>query len=162
MIEIAKKGITLRLRVIIGPVVSGLLVALFSSLAFSVIMGTSSGDVADATPPRDLAAVVKSLESILPTPVVAAAAPTNADGVGLVDVDTGIWHLRSRNGDPNTFFYGNPGDFPIMGDWDCDGIDTPGLYRQADGFVYLRNTKTQGPADILILLREPGGHSVCW
>ena len=125
-------------------------------MAMSIVLDTSTEAVADATPPRDLAAIAKSLESILPTPLLAASAPANADGVGLVDVDTGIWHLRSRNGDPATFFYGNPGDFPMMGDWDCDGIDTPGLYRQSDGYVYLRNKNTQGTADILFFYGNPG------
>ena len=54
------------------------------------------------------------------------------------------------------FYFGNPGDYPIMGDWDCDGIETPGLYRQSDGYVYLRNTNTQGPADIKFFFGNPG------
>jgi hypothetical protein len=41
-----------------------------------------------------------------------------------------------------------------MGDWDCDGVDTPGLYRQTDGFVYLRNTNTQGIADVSFLFGD--------
>jgi hypothetical protein len=43
-----------------------------------------------------------------------------------------------------------------MGDWDCDGVDTPGLYRQSDGFVYLRNSNTQGVADIKFFFGDPG------
>jgi hypothetical protein len=54
------------------------------------------------------------------------------------------------------FFYGNPGDFPMMGDWNCDGVDTPGLYRQSDGFVYLRNSNSQGVADIRFFFGNPG------
>jgi len=30
---------------------------------------------------------------------------------------------------------GDPGDQLLLGDWDCDGIDTPGLYRAGDGVV---------------------------
>lgn len=48
------------------------------------------------------------------------------------------------------------GDFPFLGDWDCDGIETPGLYRQSDGFVYLRNSNSQGIADIRFLFGNPG------
>ncbi|MGH8872427.1 MAG: hypothetical protein ACRDWS_10670, partial [Acidimicrobiia bacterium] len=55
------------------------------------------------------------------------------DRVGLVDSSQGVWHLRGENGVVNSFFYGNPGDVPFVGDWNCDGIDTPGLYRQSDG-----------------------------
>jgi hypothetical protein len=146
----------MRRRAIFLPIVFGVLAALFSSMTISAITGTSTEAAADAAPPRDLATIAKSLESILPTDALAASAPANADGVGLVDVDQGIWHLRARNGDPVSFFYGNPGDFPMMGDWNCNGTDTPGLYRQSDGYVYLRNTNTQGPADILFFFGNPG------
>jgi Putative Ig domain len=78
------------------------------------------------------------------------------DRVGLVDPTTGRWNLRMVGGAINSFFYGNPGDFPIAGDWNCDGIDTPGLYRQSDGFVYLRNSNTQGIADIRFFFGNPG------
>jgi hypothetical protein len=30
---------------------------------------------------------------------------------------------------------GDPGDQLVLGDWDCDGTDTPGLYRTATGVV---------------------------
>jgi hypothetical protein len=71
---------------------------------------------------------------------------------GLVDPSTGIWHLE----DFSSFYYGNPGDLPMMGDWDCDSVDTPGLYRQSDGYVYLRNSNTQGVADIRFFFGNPG------
>ena len=78
------------------------------------------------------------------------------DRVGLVDPVTGMWSLRGPGGVVNSFFYGNPGDVPFVGDWNCDGIDTPGLYRQSDGFVYLRNSNTQGIADIRFFFGNPG------
>lgn len=75
--------------------------------------------------------------------------------LGLVDTTTGIWHLRSW-GDEVQYYYGNPGDEPFVGDWDCDGIDTPGLYRRTDGYVYLRNSNTPGAADIMFFFGNPG------
>jgi hypothetical protein len=57
---------------------------------------------------------------------------------------------------PEPFYFGNPGDSPFMGDWDCDGIETPGLYRQSDGFVYLRNSNTEGIADYEFFFGNPG------
>ncbi len=72
---------------------------------------------------------------------------------------SGQWFRHSALGsaDPvNSFWYGNPGDFPFTGDWDCDGVKTPGLYRQSDGFVYLRNSNTQGVADITFFFGNPG------
>jgi hypothetical protein len=77
--------------------------------------------------------------------------------VGLVDPAQGKWYLYDEAGvQQKTFFYGNPGDFPIYGDWDCDGEETPGMYRQSDGFVYLRNSNTQGIGDIRFFFGNPG------
>jgi hypothetical protein len=82
--------------------------------------------------------------------------PLNPYPAGLVDPATGIWRLRDATGEVRTFYYGNPGDVPFMGDWDGDGIDTPGLYRQSDGYVYLRNSNTQGIADVRFFFGNPG------
>jgi VCBS repeat-containing protein len=77
--------------------------------------------------------------------------------VGLVDPAQGKWYLYDEAGvQQKTFFYGNPGDFPIYGDWDCDGEETPGMYRQSDGFVYLRDSNTQGIGDIRFFFGNPG------
>ena len=92
------------------------------------------------------------------TPVGAAAA--TADTVGMVDTGTGVWYLRDGSGATTSFYYGNPGDSPFMGDWDCDGVDTPGLYRRSDGFVYLRNSNSQGIADVRFFFGDPGDQPV--
>jgi hypothetical protein len=42
-----------------------------------------------------------------------------------------------------------------MGDWDCDGVDTPGLFRLSDAFAYLRNSNSQGIADIRFFFGNP-------
>jgi len=76
--------------------------------------------------------------------------------VGLVDPAAGQWHLRNSVGAVTSFYFGNPGDYPIVGDWDCDGDATPGMYRQSDGYVYLRNSNTQGVADIRFFFGNPG------
>lgn len=78
-----------------------------------------------------------------------------AASVGLVDPVTGIWHLRHPDGRVDDFYFGNPGDVPFVGDWDCDGNETPGLYRRSDGYVYLRNSNTEGPADIQFFFGNP-------
>jgi len=57
-----------------------------------------------------------------------------------------------------SFFFGNPGDVPFSGDWNCDGVETPGLYRRSDGYVYLRNSNTQGVADISFFFGNPGDY----
>ncbi|MGI9666933.1 MAG: M15 family metallopeptidase, partial [Acidimicrobiia bacterium] len=79
------------------------------------------------------------------------------DTIGFVD-DQGIWYTAeepSTSSEATDFYYGDPGDVPFMGDWDCDGVDTPGLYRQSDGFVYLRNSNTQGIADLQYFFGNP-------
>jgi hypothetical protein len=89
--------------------------------------------------------------------VVPALGGTEDDSVGVVDQTSGLWYLRDPgNGATTSFYFGNSGDFPIMGDWDCDGIDTPVLYRQSDGFVYLRNSNTVGVANIRFFFGDPG------
>lgn len=98
-------------------------------------------------------AVLVALLGVLVPAVVANADNQLVDTeLGAVDTASGKWFLRNGN----QFFYGNPGDVPFMGDWDCDGIDTPGLYRQSDGFAYLRNSNTQGIADIRFFYGNPG------
>ncbi len=84
------------------------------------------------------------------------AAPASAeDTVGLVNPVTGEWLLR-HDGFIDRLFFGDPGDYPFLGDWDCDGVDTPGLYRQTDGFVYLSNSLRSQPADIRFFFGDPG------
>lgn len=80
------------------------------------------------------------------------------DSIGLVDTG-GKWRLLnalSKDAAVNTFYFGNPGDIPFMGDWNGNGVATPGLYRQSDGYVYLRNSNTQGAADITFFFGNPG------
>ncbi len=67
--------------------------------------------------------------------------------VTLFNPASGEWNLRSADGSTTSFFYGNPGDVPLMGDWDCDGIDTVGMFRPSNGFAYLRNSNDFGFAD---------------
>jgi hypothetical protein len=73
-----------------------------------------------------------------------------------IQTNAGFWRLYRGPAQVAGFYFGNPGDFGFMGDWDCDGIDTPGLYRRSDGYVYLRNSNTQGTADIAFFFGNPG------
>ncbi len=81
--------------------------------------------------------------------VVALTDPTEPPAqVGLFNGASGEWNLRSADGSTTDFFYGNPGDTPLMGDWDCDGIDTVGMFRPSNGFAYLRNSNDFGVSEI--------------
>ncbi|GMQ85591.1 MAG: hypothetical protein BMS9Abin07_1158 [Acidimicrobiia bacterium] len=82
------------------------------------------------------------------------------DSAGLIDGGGKwwLWSALSADATINKFYFGNPGDIAFMGDWDGDGVATPGLYRQSDGFVYLRNSNTQGIADITFFFGNPGDY----
>jgi hypothetical protein len=82
--------------------------------------------------------VYRRSEALLPPPVP----------VGVFDAATGEWSIADATGAVKTFFYGIPGDVPLVGDWDCDGDDTVGMFRPDNGFVYLRNSNDFGVADI--------------
>lgn len=46
-----------------------------------------------------------------------------------------------------TVQFGNVNWIPLSGDWNKDGVFTPGAYDPATGRFYLRNTNDSGPAD---------------
>ena len=71
---------------------------------------------------------------------------TAREAVSLFDPVSGAWYLRFADGSAESFYFGNPGDLPLMGDWDCDGADTVGLYRPATGVVLLGGSNSTGRA----------------
>lgn len=82
---------------------------------------------------------------------------STCDTIGYVDTE-GVWRLAYEAAwapEETSFYYGVPADTPFMGDWDCDGVDTPGLYRRSDGYVYLRNSNSQGVADLSFFFGNP-------
>lgn len=101
-----------------------------------------------------------------PGAAVSANTPTNFAGVtgaipdipdvALFNPNNGQWNIRYRDGRTVTFFYGVPGDTPLMGDWDCDGTDTVAMYRESTGFIYYRNTNDFGVADGDFFFGIPG------
>jgi hypothetical protein len=82
----------------------------------------------------------------------AAGAAEPPDEVGFVDPAAGFWQL----GADESFYFGVPGDIPFLGDWDGDGVDTPGLYRPADGFAYISNRRGFGIAEQSWFMGIPG------
>ena len=88
-----------------------------------------------------LSVVVVLVAAVLATGLLAnptGAAADDADEVLLVQPN-GRWHIRQPGSPDYTFFYRNPGDVALFGDWDGDGFDTPGMYRPSNGFAYLTN-----------------------
>ena len=93
-----------------------------------------------------------------PAPEVVPCPNGRCDSIIWVDSGSrwGLWDGLHKWPDVSTFYFGNPGDIPFMGDWDGDGVATPGLYRQSDGFVYVKNANTQGVADLEFFFGDPG------
>jgi serine/threonine protein kinase len=90
----------------------------------------------------------------------AAAPATPPPGASTIDGDTdgdggadpGYWFLDPSCSPPlivvvetaggeaaRRFAIGQEGDVPLLGDWDCDGVDTLALYRPARGELYYFN-----------------------
>jgi murein DD-endopeptidase MepM/ murein hydrolase activator NlpD len=91
-------------------------------------------------------------------PIPGDPCPNGADCDGFALVDSGArWMVSDGlSGFAAPFYFGNPGDHPILGDWNGDGIKTPGMYRRSTGLVYLRNSNTAGVADITFFFGNPG------
>jgi hypothetical protein len=76
----------------------------------------------------------------------------------------GFVYLRNSNtvGIANTrFFFGNPGDVPIAGDFNDDGFDTVSIYRPSNQTFYIinelgKNDGGLGPADFNYVFGNPG------
>lgn len=80
------------------------------------------------------------------------------DTVGFVD-DGGRFYLYEDlvgTADVGAFYFGDPGDVALAGDWNCDGQQTPAVYRRSEGFIYLRNSNSQGIADASFYFGDPG------
>jgi poly-gamma-glutamate capsule biosynthesis protein CapA/YwtB (metallophosphatase superfamily) len=100
--------------------------------------------------------VVGALVAVAAVVLAGPAVATGAGSIGSVDTASGVWYLRDGAGASTVFYYGDPGDEPFLGDWDCDGVDTPGLHRRSDGRVYLRNSNSAGTADVDYFFGNPG------
>ncbi|MBT8199338.1 MAG: hypothetical protein KJO36_02355, partial [Acidimicrobiia bacterium] len=79
-----------------------------------------------------------------------------SEAVGFFDPATGEWTLQYELSGFDTFFYGTPGDQPLIGDWDCDGTDTVAMFRPSTGFIHYRNSNDFGVADRQFFFGNPG------
>ena len=86
---------------------------------------------------------------------------TGGDTTGVFRPSNGIIFLKNTNTSgfaDISLNYGLGGDYPITGDWDGNGTDTIGVYR--DGSFYLRNSNTIGFAEIVFAFGQPGDQPV--
>ena len=93
--------------------------------------------------------------------MLVAFAPVLIPAVGVAEAASTqaviTWYLRNSNssGVANlAFVYGFPTDKPIVGDWDGNGSDTPGVVR---GYAwYLRNSNSSGIPSRVFTYGNPG------
>jgi hypothetical protein len=74
------------------------------------------------------------------TPAGAERLAADLDGDGCVETVLRLGNVLERTGPGGVverFELGSPGDVPVLGDWDCDGRATPGVYRGAAGQAFL-------------------------
>lgn len=93
---------------------------------------------------------------------VSSAGSSGGDTIAVVDRDGHFTILSELSADASTisFRFGQRGDVPLMGDWDCDGVDTPGSYRLSTGGVTLRNDNSSGAAHRSFFFGNPGDRAV--
>jgi hypothetical protein len=68
---------------------------------------------------------------------------------GVAGVGTLVWFLRQVEGPGSAnlvFEYGQPGDVPVVGDWNGNGVHTVGVFRA--GRWLLKNSNRAGSSDI--------------
>jgi serine protease AprX len=83
----------------------------------------------------------------------------NPDKIGIYRPSNSTFYLRNSNTSgfaDLVINYGNPGDTPVVGDWNGDGMTTVGAYRSSNSTFYLRNSNTSGFADTVINYGVPG------
>ena len=76
---------------------------------------------------------------------------------GVAGVGNLVWFLRQVEGpgSPNLVIeYGKPGDIPVVGDWNGNGVHTIGVVR--GNRWLLRNSNRQGEPDIDFVFGQPG------
>lgn len=83
------------------------------------------------------------------------------DGLAVFDRATNGFFVKYQPGGGSgdaafQFGSGAMATIPLMGDWDGDGLRTPGLYDPASGTFFLRNTLDSGSADHVIRFGPPG------
>jgi predicted extracellular nuclease len=113
------------------------------------IVGANITDVDTNDPPDTLAADYSFSFKV-------ANAPTET--VGVFRPSNNTFYLRNSNstGAPHYIFaFGAAGDIPITGDWNGDGVESTGVYR--NGRFFLKNANTAaGPVVYDILFGLPG------
>lgn len=105
--------------------------------------GNGTFYVAGANTPTGIGAItVINFGTGTDIPVVGNFDPSDAgDEVGIYRPSTNAFFLDDGNPSPLSFIFGDPGDIPVVGNWDdsVDGSDEVGVYRPSNNTFYLRD-----------------------
>lgn len=103
------------------------------------------------------------ITQVFRTPIVPTQPPVVCSGVpgrGALEVRRGnVWYFRSTLTSgvaDGCFRFGNPSDIPVTGDWNGDGVVTPGVFRPETGTWYLSNDPAARTVDVVIQFASPG------
>ena len=88
---------------------------------------------------------------------VPGSAALSTETIGIAQPN-GKWRL-DFGGQDVTFWFGAGSNQPLLGDWDCDDIDTPAVYR-SNGRIYLTNDNVTGVASDTLFFGTHGDIAV--
>lgn len=107
---------------------------------------------------KRLAAAIAVMAILVPLHgAIAGSASTSGTEVAFYDPGASTWHVPGDR----TFFYGAPGDTPLLCDWNGDGIATAGVYRESTGYLLLSDGNRTGSASYEFYYGIPGDRPVC-
>ena len=107
---------------------------------------------------RRYAAALLVLAAFGPLPgAIAGSQATSGTDLAFYDAASGRWDFPGAG----SFFYGAPGDLPILCDWNGDGVATVGVYRDSRGYLLLHDGNATGSADYEFFYGIPGDRPLC-
>jgi hypothetical protein len=136
--------------------VTGPGLAIFTGLPTPTATFTASPTIAPSNTPTNTPTLTRTptrtnTPTITPIPI-----PVETIGV----FNSGVFYLRMSNSAGAADFtttFGNPtGDYPVVGDWNNDGVTTVGVYRQAEGRFILSDTNVAPTVQYNFIFGNPG------
>jgi subtilisin family serine protease len=127
------------------------------------LIGIAGGATNTPTRTSTPTATVNATATRTNTPTATATAsntpvPPRPDTIGVYN--GGVFYLRNTNttgvADITAFFGGDVSDLPVVGDWNGDGVDTIGVYRNSTGFFFLSDSNTSPAVNYSPLFGNPG------
>ncbi|MEX1177438.1 MAG: serine/threonine-protein kinase [Nitriliruptor sp.] len=114
------------------------------ALVLAFVLGDRGTPAPSASPsqapaPEAAAAACEDAPELPPDAGEPVPADTGGRGCTITlgwDADTQVLTVPRADAEPIRYQLGEPGDVLLVGDWDCDGGQSPGLYRPATGEAF--------------------------